>query len=93
MLENHIAVGNADHDAEYLPGELKVIEAVAADELADPDYWHGLEIDSETALRLAYAMQNLDRSINGDALAVQAVLGALSRIQTHHVQVIVEDER
>lgn len=97
QYENSMVVGaTADYERQFpemTADELKVLEAAAADEITEPDYWRGVEIDSETALRLAYVMQNLDRAINGDAISVQAVLGGLSRIQTHHVAMIVEDER
>ncbi len=72
--------------------DMTAIHAAALREIADTDHWHEVvgTIDLETAQRIAQCMDALDKARGGDALAVQAVLVALSRLQKHAARVAEE---
>ncbi len=63
--------------------DLTAIHAAALRELSDPTHWSEVveTIDGETGHRIAQCMSELDKARDGDALAVQAILVALSRLQ------------
>ncbi len=82
--------GDEDLPPEYTAEEQALIEAetkrIAAQRLADRDWWTD-QLDGYNATTaalpatMARAMESLDLACNGDPIATQAILAALSNLQ------------